>query len=409
MWEDLRDYKIIEGDCIQKMREMPSCSIDAIVTDPPYGIGFMGKSWDCSVPGLEWAQECLRVLKPGGHMIAFSSTRTCHRLGVAIEDAGFEIRDTIHWVYTSGFPKNHDISKAIDREAGTEREVIGYDEEGAKRLGKIPSVGAVPFSQKENMKKKLIESGFEGIPITAPATEEAQEWDGYGTALKPSVEPAILARKPLEAGLTIAQNVLKYGTGAINIDACRYAYGDPCWVGNTDYESAIGGKTIRAKRKPFDSINDAHKTLIERPKPNALGRWPANLYHCPKPSRGEREAGLEHLKTRPAHSNMNTHNGTGERFDGGETPEVANFHPTVKPIKLMRWLCRLIGGKKGSVIMDTFCGSGTTGCAAILEGYEFVGIEITPDYLPIIRGRLDWAQEEYMRENAQLSLFEDAI
>jgi DNA modification methylase len=125
MWDDLRDYKIIEGDCIQKMREMPSCSIDAIVTDPPYGIGFMGKSWDCSAPGLEWAQECLRVLKPGGHMIAFSSTRTCHRLGVAIEDAGFEIRDTIHWVYTSGFPKNHDISKAIDREAGAEREVMG--------------------------------------------------------------------------------------------------------------------------------------------------------------------------------------------------------------------------------------------------------------------------------------------
>lgn len=326
-------------------------------------------------------------------MIAFSSTRTCHRLGVAIEDAGFEIRDTIHWVYTSGFPKNHDISKAIDREAGAVREVVGKDGRKAKKENTLVNFGM----------------GFGDWSITKPATQDAQKWAGFGTALKPSVEPAILARKPLEAGLTIAQNVLKYGTGAINIDACRYAYGDPCWIGDTDYESAIGGKTARAKRKPFQSINDADKTLIERPRPNPLGRWPANLYHCPKPSRGEREAGLEHLKTRPAHSNMNSHNGTGERFDGGETPEVANFHPTVKPIKLMRWLCRLIGGKKGSVILDTFCGSGTTGCSAILEGYDFIGIEITPDYLPIIRGRLDWAKDEYMTENAQLSLFEDAI
>ena len=391
MWEDLRDYKIIEGDCIQKMREMPICSIDAIVTDPPYGIGFMGKSWDCSVPGLEWAQECLRVLKPGGHMIAFSSTRTCHRLGVAIEDAGFEIRDTIHWVYTSGFPKNHDISKAIDREAGAVREVVGKAESWNRpnsKAGDTVRMNASPAV----------------YDITKPATQDAQEWEGFGTALKPSVEPAILARKPLEAGLTIAQNVLKYGTGAINIDACRYAYGDPCWIGDTEKPHwEIGTSRGNVGHKLSES------NQIRNTPPSDLGRWPANLYHCPKPSRGEREAGLEHLKTRPARNNMNTHNGTGERFDGAETPEVANFHPTVKPIKLMRWLCRLIGGKKGSVILDTFCGSGTTGCAAILEGYEFIGIEITPDYLPIIRGRLNWAQEEYMTENAQLSLFEDAI
>ena len=385
MWEHLRDYKIIEGDCIQKMREMPDCSIDAIVTEPPYGIGFMGKSWDCSVPGLEWAHECLRVLKPGGHMIAFSSTRTCHRLGVAIEDAGFEIRDTIHWVYTSGFPKNHDISKAIDREAGAEREVIGIKERCNKQAH-------TNFGQLD----------AERFVYSNPATEEAQEWEGFGTALKPSVEPAILARKPLEAGLTIAQNVLKYGTGAINIDACRYAYGDPCWIGDT---TPIGHRSIGGHKTSY--IGGTLQKPISTVDPGA--RWPANLYHCPKPSRGEREAGLEHLKTRPARSNMCLGDGQGERFDGKESAEVANFHPTVKPIKLMRWLCRLIGGKKGSVILDTFCGSGTTGCSAILEGYDFIGIEITPDYLPIIRGRLDWAKEEYMRENAQLSLFEDAI
>jgi len=396
MWDDLRDYKIIEGDCIQKMREMPDCSIDAIVTDPPYGIGFMNKSWDCSVPGLEWAQECLRVLKPGGHIIAFSSTRTCHRLGVAIEDAGFEIRDTIHWCYFSGFPKNHDISKAIDREAGAEREFVGY--------------GYIRNGENGTKNNLYAQAPRESTKITKPATQEAKEWDGFGTALKPSVEPAILARKPLEAGLTIAQNVLKYGTGAINIDACRFGYGDPCWVG--PQSTNLNGGSYNTKgtsKKSKDRATSYYTEVAEKEFINPKGRFPANLYQCPKPSRGEREAGLDHLKMRPARSNMCLGDGQGERFDGRESPDVANFHPTVKPIKLMRWLCRLIGGKKGSVILDTFCGSGTTGCAAILEGYEFIGIEITPDYLPIIKGRLEWSKEEYMRENAQLSIFEDAI
>ena len=327
------------------MQELDPCSIDAIVTDPPYGIGFMNKKWDCSVPGLDWARECLRVLKPGGHIIAFSSTRTVHRLGVAIEDAGFEIRDTIHWCYFSGFPKSRDIDKDLD----------------------------------------------------------CDEWEGYGTALKPAVEPAILARKPIEKGLTIAQNVLKYGTGAINIDDCRFGYGDPCWVGNTDpcgdrpkggYKSNYVGGVL---------INNFANT--QHPQ----GRWPANLFQCAKPSRAEREAGLDHLKRRTAKSNMCLNDGQGERFDGKESADVANFHPTVKPIKLMRWLCRLIGGQKGSTILDTFCGSGTTGAAAILEGYDFIGIEITSEYLPIIKGRLEWAKQEYKRENAQLDLFEDAV
>jgi DNA modification methylase len=392
MWEDLRDYRILEGDCIQKMREMPDCSIDAIITDPPYGIGFMNKKWDCSVPGLDWAKECLRVLKPGGHIIAFSSTRTCHRLGVAIEDAGFEIRDTIHWCYFSGFPKNHDISKAIDREAGAEREFVGY--------------GYIRNGENGTKNNLYAQAPRESTKITKPATQDAQKWDGFGTALKPSVEPAILARKPLEAGLTIAQNVLKYGTGGINIDACRFAYGDPCWIGpqekRRDYLNGTGGNTWSIGQPPDQTRTDPYFL-------SDLGRWPANLYQCAKPSRGEREAGLDHLKMRPARSNMCLGDGQGERFDGRESPDVANFHPTVKPIKLMRWLCRLIGGKKGSVILDTFCGSGTTGCAAILEGYEFIGIEITSDYLPIIKGRLEWSKEEYMRENAQLSLFEDAI
>jgi len=400
MWEDLRDYRIIEGDCISKMRELAPCSIDAIVTDPPYGIGFMNKKWDCSVPGLDWARECLRVLKPGGHIIAFSSTRTVHRLGVAIEDAGFEIRDTIHWCYFSGFPKSHDISKAIDREEGAVREVTGqttvcgsFKQDYQVKQGKRPNTGS---------------NGWKGERDGAfrrdkPATQDAQKWAGYGTALKPAIEPAILARKPIEKGLTVAQNVLKYGTGAINIDSCRFGYGDPCWVGPQENQSGW-----------MRSRPDSQGDFLALQKENLFvgsdqGRWPANLYQCAKPSRAEREAGLEHLKRRTAKSNMCLNDGQGERFDGKESPEVANFHPTVKPIKLMRWLCRLIGGQKGATILDTFCGSGTTGCAAILEGFDFVGIEITSEYLPIIKGRLDWAKEEYKRENAQLDLFEDAV
>ena len=348
MWEDLRDYRILEGDCIQKMKELESCSIDAIVTDPPYGIGFMNKKWDCAVPGLDWARECLRVLKPGGHIIAFSSTRTVHRLGVAIEDAGFEIRDTIHWCYFSGFPKSRDIDKDLD----------------------------------------------------------CDEWEGYGTALKPAIEPAVLARKRIEKGLTIAQNVLKYGTGALNIDGCRFGYGDPCWVGEDEWKGDPKGNNEKGSGKSM-FLGDSY--AIKRSSKHQLGRWPANLYQCAKASRSEREEGLKHLMKRTAKSNMCLNDGQGERFDGKESPDVANFHPTVKPIKLMRWLCRLIGGQKGSTILDTFCGSGTTGCSAILEGYDFVGIEITSEYLPIIKGRLDWAKEEYKRENAQLNLFEDAV
>ena len=392
MWDDLRDYKILEGDCIEMMRSLPSDSIDAIVTDPPYGLGFMDKDWDASVPGVDWARECLRVLKPGGHLVAFGGTRTVHRLTCAIEDGGFEIRDLFNWIYFSGFPKNLDISKQFDREAG----LLG-SEGGNWRAEGDRMVLSAPTDPRVYVPPE-------------PQSELAKRYRGYGTALKPAIEPATLARKPLEKGLSVARNVAKWGTGAINIDACRFGYGDPCWVG--PQSTNLNGGSYNTKgtsKKSKDRATSYYTEVAEKEFINPKGRFPANLYQCAKPSRGEREAGLDHLKMRPARSNMCLGDGQGERFDGRESPEVANFHPTVKPIKLMRWLCRLIGGKKGSVILDTFCGSGTTGCAAILEGFDFVGIEITSDYLPIIKGRLEWSKEEYMRENAQLSLFEDAI
>ena len=429
MWHDMPTAKIMHGNCMDLLKELPDCSIDAIVTDPPYGMspdgiartwadleegrkikGFMGKEWDAAVPCHNFFAECFRVLKHGGHMIAFSSTRTVCALGMAAQKGGFRIRDMIHWCYFSGFPKSHDISKAIDREAGAVREVVGYDEEKAKRLGRSLDCTETTFSQVVNMKKKLVESGVVGLPITKPATQDAQKWDGFGTALKPAVEPALLLRKPLEKGLTIAQNVLKHGTGALNIDGCRFGYGDPCWVGDGEAirdPRASNGITAPNGSSIFGLQNHKNDNYA-----HPQGRWPANLYQCAKASRSEREEGLDHLEPKSGADTVHRKEGSAglenPRAGAGRTADqVRNIHPTVKPIKLMRWCCRLIGGQKGSVILDPFCGSGTTGAAAILEGFDFVGMEITPEYLPIINGRLQWAREEYKRENAQLSLFGD--
>ena len=216
------DQYVLCGDCVEILRSFPDNSIDSIVCDPPYGIGFMKGSidWDHSVPTEEWARECFRVLKHGGHIVAFGATRAIHRMVVALEDEGFEIRDMINWLYFSGFPKSMDISKQIDKMKGVEREVVGH------RKG-VASQG-------------LYENGHNlEFDITKPATEEAQYWEGWGTALKPAQEPAILCRKPIEKGLNVSENVLKWGTGAINIDACRFGYGDPCWVGSQEHHDKI--------------------------------------------------------------------------------------------------------------------------------------------------------------------------
>src|SRR5690606_14764012 len=202
---------IRQGDCLEVMADMADNSIDAIVTDPPYGLGFMGKEWDALPPGEEWARECLRVLKPGGHLLAFGGSRTWHRLAVAVEDAGFEIRDSIAWLYGSGFPKSLDVSKAIDKAAGAEREVVGFD----------------PSRYRDNSRHNETKHDTEAHPvdyvkkatITAPATPDAERWQGWGTALKPAFEPVVVARKPL-AG-TVAADVLAHGTGALDIDGCR--------------------------------------------------------------------------------------------------------------------------------------------------------------------------------------------
>ena len=255
---------ILRGDCLEQMRTLAPNTVDSIVTDPPYGLSFMGKKWDYDVPTVEIWREALRVLKPGGHLLAFGGTRTYHRLAVNIEDAGFEIRDQIQWIYGSGFPKSMDVSKAIDKAAGAEREVVG------KKIGRA----ATPINNIKGMKLIGGESGgYDASAITAPATDAAKQWQGWGTNLKPANEPICVARKPLEAKLTVAQNVQKYGTGALNIDASRigYAPGDstsslaPC---------RLRGDKSNKKDAIFGSANDSYQNNTAGA---AKGRWPANV------------------------------------------------------------------------------------------------------------------------------------
>ena len=345
----LGKHRLICGDCIEEMRKMPDDSVDAVVTDPPYGLGFMGKDWDCSVPGSDFANEALRVLKPGGHLIAFAATRTVHRLTVALEDSGFEIRDMIGWLQWQGFPKSLDVSKKIDEAAGAEREVVGVSTKGCGNT-----------ESSIHKSKGFAVSRSATFDLTQPATDDAQTWSGWGTGLKPAQEPAILCRKPLQG--TVSENVLKWGTGALNIDGCRIGQGDPAWPGPQDND-------------------DTHRS----------GRFPANIYYCPKPSRGEREEGCDELqsKTREDVTGRKLGSAGQENPRSGMTRkgEIGNHHPTVKPIHLMRWLVRLVTPPDG-IVLEPFAGSGTTILASEREGFTCVGIEREPSYCDIIGARM---------------------
>lgn len=370
------------GDCIEVMGELADNSIDAVVTDPPYGISMMGKNWDCSVPGDDFAKEALRVLKPGGHLIAFAATRTYHRLACAVEDAGFEIRDQIGWLQWQGFPKSTDIGKRIDIEAG--------------------SVGVTSYTG-PNHKNGVYGDGMGGGVTTAPyapATDDAKQWDGWGSALKPATEPAVLARKPLESGLTIAANVLKWGTGALNIDACRMAYGDDAWPGpdrSLEDIRRIAAPNVRTGKLTDTSLNSRFLGGMKHENMGLaghdLGRWPANIYACKKPARSEKEAGCEELPTakRDESREDGAPGGDNPRNRGAQTR--ANSHPTVKPVKLMRWLLELVT-PPGGVVLEPFAGSGTTLVAAKKLDLSVIGIEREPKYCDIIRARVSEKSED---------------
>ena len=372
------------GDCVEVMRSLPDNSVDSIVTDAPYGIGFMSRDWDHSVPSEEWARECLRVLKDGGHLICFAATRTVHRLAVAVEDAGFEIRDQLGWCYYSGFPKSMDISKQIDKMAGAEREVVGLD----RRYNEPSGIVSAGRSERILIDRK----------ITKPSTKEAQYWQGWGTALKPAYEPCVLARKPI-AEKNVASQVLKTGTGAINIDACRFGYGDPCWIGPQEKPATMEASWSEGRAGVVYGKLDYNAG--EEWSGHLTGRWPANLYQCPKPSRSEREEGLTDLEAKVPPAVQHQKDTKPNKWEKGindpragtgrTAGEVKNFHPTVKPVNLMRWLIRLVTPVNG-LVLEPFLGSGTTGVASSLEGFRSIGIEREPDYADICLQRIKNAE-----------------
>ena len=324
-------HELHHGNCLDILRTMPDASVDAVVTDPPYGLSFMGKRWDYDVPSVEIWEQCLRVLKPGGYLLAFAGTRTQHRMAVRIEDAGFEIRDMIAWMYGSGFPKSHNLQD--DRQ-------------------------------------------------------------GWGTALKPAMEPITMARKPFKG--TVADNVQTYGTGAINVDGCRIEL-----CGDEDLtEMHIANKsTFSANAKDWTTT-----------KYKPMGRWPANVLHdgcedvlrgmgeaarffyTPKACKEDRDDGCEMMEARQySHDGRDTRNETAyQRNDS----EARNFHPTVKPTDLMRYLCRMVT-PPGGVVLDPFTGSGSTGRGAVLEGFRFIGCEMDADYIKIAKARILAAEKAY--------------
>lgn len=388
--------KVLHGDCLELLKSMEDESVDSIVTDPPYGLSFMGKKWDYDVPSEEIWGECLRVLKPGGHLLAFAGTRTQHRMAVRIEDAGFEIRDMIAWVYGSGFPKSLDVSKAIDKAAGVE-----FKSKPASGVGFMNSSND-GYNTTLNQLEKVGDS-----------TEEAKQWEGWGTALKPALEPITVARKPLSEK-TVASNVLKYGTGSLNIDGCRVA----------PTGEILGGSHVSTKSEGWDRPWKHDEEHIEKQKQRwaendkkatELGRWPANFIHdgsedvvelfpVTHGAGNKKESKCRAKETQKCYSgewgelnhNPNYHGnngGSASRFfycpkaskkDRGE----GNNHPTVKPINLMKYLCRLVTPPNG-IVLDPFCGSGSTGVAAISEGFNFIGIEREKEYVGIATKRIE--------------------
>ena len=509
----MNKYTLHHGNNKDVLKEIADCSIDSVVTDPPYEIGFMGRNWDASgiANNPDMWREVLRVLKPGGHLLAFGATRTYHRMTTAIEDAGFEIRDSIHWIYGTGFPKSHDIAKGIDKRGGnghlTEQVAamlkqcrIAHDltvreadklfcggtsnwswYEGRPRGTRAPTNDMIEkiiavwpetkdlLDQMLAAEREVVGQGKSGVAgafgeenwasieglvrddvydITANATDSAKTWDGWGSALKPAHEPIVIARKPL-VGTTLAENVLLYGTGGLNIAAARIESGDEyhtqCNRQTGDHFSVASGKNVRdtifapssggrfptnvifdtdaadlldkqtgtlksgtllpthkrdeSKRDVYGSYNGYEPTQTFMANEGGGSRFfkivqhdpesASPFYYCAKPSKSEKNAGL---------GEFDDVRGSTEQFDsrwkdgdGDERkPVTKNAHPTVKPVQLMRYLCKLVT-PPGGTVLDPFCGSGTTGIAAILEGFRPVLIELTDEYIPLIKARLQHA------------------
>lgn len=465
IYENNDSYKIYHGNMLEEILELEDNSIDSIVTDPPYELGFMGKSWDASGVAFQkdtW-EKCFRVLKPGGHLLAFGGSRTYHRIACAIEDAGFELRDTIMWLYGSGFPKSMNIGKAV---------------ESYEKLGNASTRNKRKIEQAcdgDSFIVKQTNNGAMGEIVEAsrkhytPGTENAKKWDGWGTCLKPAFEPVIVARKPLDG--TCANNILTYGVGGLNIDECRieleedyefkttnrksrsedYVFNDktsgfknenndnasanpqgrfPANViltyDETDFDEVCGDmpitkssggkmsqpdlRDVGKKSKEsigVDKLSFGQVSNVERMESNYIA--PSNegsaarYFYCAKASKKDRDEGLEEFQEKK------TGELQGGRKEGSAGSIKKNIHPTVKPTTLMQYLVRLVT-PKGGTVLDPFMGSGSTGKATMIENvernadYKFIGIEMTEDYLDIAKARIEfgknWVKEEQTRKKS---------
>jgi site-specific DNA-methyltransferase (adenine-specific) len=353
----------------------------------------MSKKWDYDVPSVEIWKECLRVLKPGGFLLSFSSTRTYHRMTINIEDAGFEIRDSCTWNYSSGFPKSHNISASIDK-------MYGHPNRG-RAIPTASSYQACDVDQDNKLTSNPV-GPYE------PKTDEAKQWQGWGTALKPSQEFIAVARKPLDG--TVANNVLEWGTGGMNIDATRVPMSDE------DYEKLSSGvERIREKGGTMGNSWKNSSDLSGANPVNPAGRWAANFIHdgsqevlglfpdvkgsaarffyCPKASKKDKEEGLDNFEERiqaATYGDIGPMEGNPRKPNTGHIQRIRNHHPTVKPTELMKYLCRLVTQPSG-IVLDPFMGSGSTGKAAILEGFRFIGCELDEEYLAIAEARIKHA------------------
>ena len=395
LYSENKNYKLYEGSMLDMLEVIEPNSIDSIITDPPYELNFMGKGWDNS--GIAFQKEawkkCYEVLKPGGYLLAFGGSRTFHRIACAIEDAGFEIRDTIMWLYGSGFPKSMNIGLAIDKKNGVDNRTGEIRTDGNK------GGGVNTFDDDNYVWKDQFE-----------VREALNEWKGWGTALKPSYEPIIVARKPFKGSLV--DNVIKNGVGGINIDECRVEtqddlYRKPCENGSIYSQ--------QEKQYTTGTMNDSYK----------FGRFPANTiltydetpsderlryFYCAKASKKDRDEGLDSFNQQKVNDGRNTP--IDNAFQRGETLRK-NTHPTVKPTELMQYLIRLVS-PNGATILDPFNGSGSTGKAVMYENkernknYKYIGIELTEEYLPIAKARIEYVcklNEKKLKE-MQMSIFD---
>ena len=428
--------KLILGDSVDKLKELDDNSIDSIVTDPPYGLSFMGKKWDYDVPSQEIFEECLRVLKPGGYLLSFAGSRTYHRMAVRVEDAGFEIRDQIMWIYGSGFPKSMNIGIQVDKKLGNQREVVGEKVRGDVEKAKENGAGYLADPANRNNTKQF---GYG----TQTITKGNSEWEGWGTALKPAHEPIVMARKPLSEK-TVVNNVLEWGTGGINIDASRVGTTTKTNGGkankennriaaNGGYVNDVSSQEHNYGRFPANIILDkeAGRILdeqtgelstvgspkkIDNSKTSIFGAGvpgfqmygdkggASRFFYCPKTSKTDRNEGLDEfedkyyaagnqakaeLKRGNVEFNSNKGKGKDERHNHNQVGVSKNNHPTVKPTDLMLYLIRLIT-PKGGTTLDPFMGSGSTGKAAVRGGFDFVGIEREKEYMEIAEARIQY-------------------